>query len=95
MRTRLSTRHLALMDSVSSAVVNNHQSQECRVERTALYCRSCSKHRHVAKVCITTLMQKKNSHLGKEIKQITECYDTSKPYLVYGINLLADFIHLK
>lgn len=59
------------------------------MERTALYCKGCLKYGHVPKVCITTLIQKKNSHLGKEIKQITECYDTSMPYLAYGINLLS------
>lgn len=40
----------------------NHTSRECRTERASLKCDLCHKVGHVAKVCITTLMHRSQTH---------------------------------
>lgn len=40
---------------------NSHKSSECRTQRDQLKCTSCRKLGHVSKVCITSLINKKNT----------------------------------
>ncbi|BES99282.1 Hypothetical Protein NTJ_12100 [Nesidiocoris tenuis] len=41
---------------------SNHRSRDCRTNRDSLKCSSCGKIGHLAKVCITTLLRKSNTH---------------------------------
>lgn len=75
---------------------NNHRAPECRIAREAMKCNSCKKIGHVAKVCITTLLQnvhptQSNSDGSNQANYITPLYDfaySDHSAIMYGANLV-------
>lgn len=64
---------------------SNHLAKECRTDKNQLKCSACSKHGHVSKVCITTLLSKQSESSKQSTNQINET-----PINQYGIQNVVD-----
>ncbi|XP_011690576.1 PREDICTED: uncharacterized protein LOC105451673 [Wasmannia auropunctata] len=59
-KSRLNYRELGIDECCLRCGKFNHRSQQCRIDRNQLKCSACQRKGHVEKICIKTLLQKKN-----------------------------------
>lgn len=83
-KSRIDYRQLGIEGFCLRCGRSNHNSKECKIDRTKLKCSSCDKIGHIAKVCISTLLidKGKNNQPESSAKQMEESHSD------YGIGHL-------
>lgn len=89
-KSRLNYNELGIEGLCFRCGKDNHLSNECRTDKSNLKCANCSRTGHVAKVCIRSLLEKKNKPESKISNTSANQIQEESVFKQYGIHHIVD-----